>query len=74
VGDTAARNPGATSYLYRTTALYRPTASASGPDLTRFPGGSVTAGLAGERIARLEDGGVPEWLVEGELVVELERP
>ncbi|MDR7380520.1 hypothetical protein J2S48_000035 [Promicromonospora iranensis] len=56
--------------------LYRATASASGydgPDLARFPGGSVTASLAGDRTAWLERAGARHWLVEGAVVPVLER-
>lgn len=68
---TAAENPADVSYLYRAT----PSASGhDGPDLARFPGGSVRASLAGDRTAWLEDTGPRLWLVEGTLVPALERP
>ncbi|WP_245605764.1 SigE family RNA polymerase sigma factor [Promicromonospora kroppenstedtii] len=58
------------SYLYRATT----TASGyDGPDLARFPGGSVTAGMAGARTAWLEDAGARQWLVEATVVPALER-
>ncbi|MFE7506181.1 SigE family RNA polymerase sigma factor [Promicromonospora sp. NPDC057488] len=56
--------------------LYRATASASGydgPDLARFPGGSVTASVAGARTAWLETAGAGQWLVRAALAPTLER-
>ncbi|WP_419703527.1 SigE family RNA polymerase sigma factor [Promicromonospora sp. NFX87] len=68
--NTAAENPAAASYLYRATAS---ASGYDGPDLARFPGGSVTAGLAGDRAAWLEEAGARRWLVEGAVVPVLER-
>jgi RNA polymerase sigma-70 factor (sigma-E family) len=68
--DTRAENPADASYLYRATAS---ASGYDGPDLARFPGGSVTAGLAGERTAWLENTGARQWLVEGAVVPALER-
>ncbi|PUB28847.1 RNA polymerase sigma-70 factor (sigma-E family) [Promicromonospora sp. AC04] len=67
--DTAG-DPAVSSYLYRAT----PSASGyDGPDLARFPGESVTAGLAGNRTAWLENQGQRQWLVEGTVAPTLER-
>jgi hypothetical protein len=68
--DTTAENPADTSYLYRATGS---TSGYDGPDLARFPGGSVTASLAGDRTAWLEEAGTRHWLVEGAIVPVLER-
>jgi RNA polymerase sigma-70 factor (sigma-E family) len=68
--STAAENPADASYLYRATAS---ASGYDGPDLARFPGGSVTAGLAGDRAAWLEEAGARRWLVEGAVVPVLER-
>jgi hypothetical protein len=68
--DTAAQNPADVSYLYRATAS---ASGYDGPDLARFPGGSVTASLAGDRTAWLENAGTRQWLVEGAVVPVLER-
>lgn len=68
--DTTAENPADTSYLYRATASV---SGHDGPDLARFPGGSVTASLAGDRTAWLENAGARQWLVEGTIVPVLER-
>jgi hypothetical protein len=68
--NTAAENPADASYLYRATAS---ASGYDGPDLARFPGGSVTAGLAGDHIAWLEEAGARRWLVEGTVVPVLER-
>ncbi|GAA2234344.1 hypothetical protein GCM10010413_37050 [Promicromonospora sukumoe] len=58
------------SYLYRAT----PSASGyDGPDLARFPGGSVTASVAGARTAWLETAGAGQWLVRAALAPTLER-
>jgi RNA polymerase sigma-70 factor (sigma-E family) len=65
-----------TSPLAHSSYLYRATPSASGydgPDLARFPGESVTANLAGNRIAWNEDRGRREWLVEGTVAPTLRR-
>ncbi|MFC8796174.1 SigE family RNA polymerase sigma factor [Promicromonospora sp. NPDC057138] len=68
--DTAAENPTDSSYLYRAT----PSASGyDGPDLARFPGGSVTASLAGNRTAWLETQSPRQWLVECTVTPTLER-
>ncbi|PUB32008.1 RNA polymerase sigma-70 factor (sigma-E family) [Promicromonospora sp. AC04] len=63
--DTSAQNPADVSYLYRATAS---ASGYDGPDLARFPGGSVTASLAGDRTAWLENAGTRQWLVEGAVV------
>jgi RNA polymerase sigma-70 factor (sigma-E family) len=68
--DTAAENPADASYLYRATEA---ASGHDGPDLARFPGGSVTASLAGDRTAWLENAGPRQWLVEGAVVPVLER-
>jgi hypothetical protein len=68
--STAAENPADASYLYRATAS---ASGYDGPDLARFPGGSVTASLAGDRTAWLEEAGARRWLVEGTVVPVLER-
>jgi hypothetical protein len=68
--NTAAESPADASYLYRATAS---ASGYDGPDLARFPGGSVTAGLAGDRTAWLEEAGARRWLVEGAVVPVLER-
>lgn len=68
--DPTSENPADTSYLYRATAS---ASGDDGPDLARFPGGSVTASLAGDRTAWLEDAGARQWLVEGAVVPTLER-
>ncbi|MFD6138684.1 SigE family RNA polymerase sigma factor [Promicromonospora sp. NPDC060271] len=68
--DTAAQNPADASYLYRATAS---ASGYDGPDLARFPGGSVTAAVAGDRTAWLEEAGARRWLVEGAIVRDLER-
>ncbi|MFI2361522.1 hypothetical protein [Promicromonospora sp. NPDC019610] len=68
--DTAAENPTNFSYLYRATAS---ASGYDGPDLARFPGGSVTASLSGDRTAWLEDGGARQWLVEGTVTPTLDR-
>jgi RNA polymerase sigma-70 factor (sigma-E family) len=67
--DTA-QSPGDVSYLYRATAS---ASGYDGPDLARFPGSSVTAGLAGGRTAWLENGGARQWLVGGMVLPILER-
>ncbi|MFI2364385.1 SigE family RNA polymerase sigma factor [Promicromonospora sp. NPDC019610] len=68
--DPESENPASTSYLYRATES---ASGYDGPDLARFPGGSVTASLAGDRTAWLEDAGARQWLVEGTVVPTLER-
>ncbi|MFI2487468.1 SigE family RNA polymerase sigma factor [Promicromonospora kroppenstedtii] len=68
--DPVSENPADISYLYRATAS---SSGYDGPDLARFPGGSVTASLAGDRIAWLEDAVTRQWLVEGVVVPVLER-
>jgi RNA polymerase sigma-70 factor (sigma-E family) len=68
--DPAAQNPADVSYLYRATAS---ASGYDGPDLARFPGGSVTASLAGDRTAWLENAGTRQWLVEGAVIPVLER-
>lgn len=68
--DTTAENPADASYLYRATAS---ASGYDGPDLARFPGGSVTASLAGDRTAWLEVAAPRRWLVEGAIVPVLER-
>lgn len=68
--DPASENPADTSYLYRATAS---ASGYDGPDLARFPGGSVTASLAGDRIAWLENAVTRQWLLEGTVVPGLER-
>ncbi|MFI8528596.1 SigE family RNA polymerase sigma factor [Promicromonospora sukumoe] len=68
--DTASENPADTSYLYRATAS---ASGYDGPDLARYPGGSVAASLSGERTAWLEDAGARQWLVEGAVVPTLGR-
>ncbi|WP_242504551.1 SigE family RNA polymerase sigma factor [Promicromonospora panici] len=68
--DTGAENPANSSYLYRAT----PSASGfDGPDLARFPGGSVTASVAGARTAWLENADARQWLVKGAVIPTLER-
>ncbi|MBA8807726.1 SigE family RNA polymerase sigma factor [Promicromonospora sukumoe] len=68
--DTASDNPADTSYLYRATAS---ASGYDGPDLARYPGGSVAASLSGERTAWLEDAGARQWLVEAAVVPTLGR-
>jgi RNA polymerase sigma-70 factor (sigma-E family) len=68
--DTAAGSPTHTSYLYRATPS---TSGYDGPDLARYPGGSVTAGLAGDRTAWLEDYRSQRWLVEATVAPTLSR-
>lgn len=63
--DTAGEDPADASYLYRATAS---ASGHDGPDLARFPGWSVTAGMAGDRTAWLEDMGTTRWLVGGTVV------
>jgi hypothetical protein len=68
--DTDAENPANSSYLYRAT----PSASGyDGVDLARFPGGSTTASVAGNRTAWLENQSPRQWLVEGTVAATLER-
>jgi hypothetical protein len=64
------QDPAAESYLYRATAS---ASGYDGPDLARFPGGSVTAGLAGARTAWLEDAGARQWLVKAAVTPTLDR-
>ncbi|GHH65468.1 hypothetical protein [Promicromonospora soli] len=68
--DTAAENLADVSYLYRATAS---ASGYDGPDLAGFPGGSVTASLAGDRTAWLENAGTRQWLVGGAVIPVLER-
>ncbi|MFD6446225.1 SigE family RNA polymerase sigma factor [Promicromonospora sp. NPDC060204] len=68
--DTAAENPTDVSYLYRATAS---TSGYDGPDLARFPGGSVTGSVSGDRTAWLEDAGARQWLVEAAVNPTLDR-
>lgn len=68
--DLTVEEPTVASYLYRATAS---ASGYDGPDLARFPGGSVRASLAGDRTAWLESAGPRQWLVEGAIVPVLER-
>lgn len=68
--DPGVQDSAAASYLYRATAS---ASGYDGPDLARFPGGSVTASVAGARTAWLEEAGSRVWLVKAALAPTLER-